>query len=374
MSVTFSFGDLASAWPQVYRELVPQINRKVPLFRILPLKPTITGQNVGWDVTFNGQSSAAVNLDGGSFVTATADQRVPATLSHGSYSAPIKVTDKAQLLSSVTPSVAGFNPMADLLGQNMTEAIQAMVKLMGQHLYSGTGASNQMYGLSSAILPTGSYAAIAQSSFGDWASYSDTNSGSLRSLTLGMIKKATRTIATNNQPYGRPDLAICPPAIMDALEALFDAYTRVNYTPTGGLTMPGGAGEKVTMNPPTITTAGGRVNMDGYRCFRWENQNLTFVEDPDCKHTGETNQTNVMYLLNSAAVDAEYVPPVGDPMSATLEKDVQAVEQLMGPIAGLRFQMKARGRVDWSDQWDLSSLYTIKVKSRGACGIIGDIQ
>ncbi|HJU22760.1 MAG TPA: hypothetical protein VJ891_09635 [Casimicrobiaceae bacterium] len=375
MAVTFTFADLQAAWPQLYRELVPLINRKVPTLRVLPIKPTVTGQNIGWDVTFKGQSAAAVNLDGGNFVTATADQRVAATLSHGSYSAPIKVTDKAQLLGSVTPVINGFDAFSNLLGQNLSEAINALVKLLGQQLYVGSGTANQMNGLSQAAVATGSYANINQSSFSDWAAYIDSNGGTLRNLALAMIKKAARTIAVANQPYGRPDVCFTTPALMDSLEALFDAYTRVVYDPSSGsVSMPGGAGERVTMNPPVITTAGGRINADGFRAFRWENQGITFIEDPDCQHTGFTNSTNVMILACSAALECEFVPPAGDPMSATMERDVQAVEQIMGPIANLRFQMKARGRVDWSDQWDLSSMISLKCKARNALGVIADVQ
>ncbi len=353
----FSFADMSASYPQLYRELRPQIQRKAPTARQLQWKPVTTGQNIGWDLTFSGQAASSVNADGGNLLTATADPQVAATLGYGAYSAPIRVTTKAQWTGAAQNS-ASF--LENMIERNTQEALNALVKLINQDIYSGAGG-NAMTGMSTAIAATGIYANVNQSSYANWASYSAGNSGSLRSLTLALIKTMTSTIATNS-PVGRPDYASCPPAIFNALETLFDSNFRLNSQ----------YGERVQMG--VVNTSGGLIKATGFRSLFWENQNLTIIEDPDCKNTAVTNQSNIVYAWNSASIEMNFLPPAGVSNYMPDQKIMQAVEQDLGPLANLQLDFRARGRTTFSDEFDLLGMIQLAVKDRAATGLLFDVQ
>ncbi len=375
---TFSIGDMSGAMSTVYRKMVGQVQRKAPTFRLLAaigaLNRSNTGLNMTWDVKFSGQQAAAVNVDGGSFLTAASDVPVAASLAFGTYAAPVKVTDDMLWRGSVTGGLpADINPFADPIAINIKDGIEQWVKAVNQDIFAGAGTSNTLTGLYVAVNNSGTYASVNSSTYTGWKSTVDGNSGTLRSLTLALIKKNLRTVAVNSK-LGRPDIAICTPAIMDAVEALFEAYTRINYSPSDGMAAPGGAGERVSMNPPVITTAGGRINADGFRVFHWQNQRLWFVEDPDCLYSGITNTTNVMYLLNSGDVELQYIPPPGANMYDTDPKVLQAAEQDMGPIANMQLELTKRGRTQYATELDITGKVGLKLNSRNAHAVLQDVQ
>lgn len=372
----FSISDMSGVLPVAYPKLIGQVQRKAPLLRLLSelggLRRSATGHQVTWSVKFGGQDAGTVNMDGGTLRTAASDQPVAATLGFGSYAAPVKVTDDLLWRGG---SSAGFgpdlNPLTDAVQQNIADGIEKWVKAVNTDLYAGSGTSNDMTGLNKAVVATGTYAGISASVQTAWASTVSGNGGSLRSLTLPLIKTQLRTIAAASK-LGRPDLAVCPPAIMDAVEALFEAYTRINYTPQQ-MSMPGGSGEKLSMNPPAIVTAGGRINADGFRVFHWQNQRLWFIEDPDCVYTGATNPSNVMYLLNSMDIELNYLPPPGAPPMVQ-SQSVQAAEQGMGALGGLQLELTHRGRTQYSHEFDMTGKVQLVVHSRNGHGCLQDIQ
>jgi hypothetical protein len=353
---TFSFADMSASYPQLYRELRPQIQRKAPLLRVLNMKKAITGQNIGWDVTFSGQAAAVVNSDGGNLLTAASDPQVAATLGYGNYSAPVKVTTKAQWTGAAQNS-ADF--LQNLIDRNMNEAINALVKKINQDIYAGA-AGNALTGLSLAVAATGTYANIAQSSYSNWASTSQGNSGSLRSLTLALIKTQASTIASVS-PHGRPDIAVCTPSVFNALENLFDGTV---YTQAGKNDLVWGK----------VMTNGGLIAVSGFRTLAWMSAGITFIEDPDCTNTAVTNTANCMYFLNSQSVEMQFLPPADVSGYMPDQKVIQAVEQDLGPLANLQLDFRARGRSNFSDEFDILTMLNLVVKDRAACGILFDVQ
>jgi hypothetical protein len=366
----FSISDMSGVLPSAYPKLVGQVQRKAVLLRLLAqlggLKRNTTGQNHSWSVKFTGQDAGAVNMDGGNLRTAASDQPVAASLGFGSYAAPGQITDDLLWRGGAAAGLADMNPLSDAAAQAVADAIETWVKTVNVDLYAGTGSSNTMTGLHKGVVATGIYANINQSTYSGWASTVAGNSGVLRSLTLGLIKTA-------NSKMGRPDIAVCPPAIMDAVEALFEAYTRINYSPSDGMSAPGGAGERVSMNPPVITTAGGRINADGFRVFHWQNQRLWFVEDPDCVYTGATNPSNVMYFLNSADLDLVYLPPPGA-SGFVPKQSVSAAEQGMGALGDLQLELTSRGRTKYAHEFDVTGKVQLVIHSRNAHGCLQDVQ
>lgn len=375
---TFSLADLSASMPQFYRELVPQIQRKAVLARLLPWKTPVDPKGPAWDVTFDGQAAAAVNPDGGSFVTATSDPQTAASLGWGAYSAPVKVTTKAEWVGKAHPG--DYSWLQNLINRNVTEATEALVKLINQHIYSGTGSSNQMTGLSLAALNSGIYANInsATSGLTGWkCSITANNSGTPTNITLAQIKTDLAAAATNtNNPFGRPDICVMRSTPFNTLMNAFDAYTQVPFQPSSGMiSMPiSGARARVTENPNVITTAGGKITRTGFRVMRWDSEDLWIIEDPDTTHTGQTNATSTCYYLNSAAVHMEYLPPAGEPGYTSDARVIAAVEQDLGPIANLQFEVRPRGRSSFADELDLLGMMQLVVKSRAAIGYRTDIQ
>lgn len=375
----FSISDMSSALSgPVFRKMVGQVQRKAVLLRLLSeiggLKKANTGHNITWDVKFSGQDAGAVDMDGGSLRTAASDTPVPASLGFGSYAAPVKVTDDLLWRGGTSAGMpAEFAILNDAVGQNIKDGIERWLKVANIDLYAGTGSGNLMTGLHKSVVATGIYANINQSTYSSWAATVAGNSGTLRSLTLALIKTQLRTIAAASK-LGRPDIAVCPPAIMDAVEALFEAYTRINYSPSDGMSGPGGAGERVSMNPPVITTAGGKINADGFRVFHWQNQRLWFVEDPDCVYTGATNPNNVMYFLNSADIELQFLPPPGASAYLPDAQALAAAEQDLGPLAGLQLELTRRGRTQYSHELDITGKIQLVSHSRNAHGCLMDIQ
>lgn len=356
---TFSFADLSASYPQLYRELRPQMQRKVPLLRVLPIRPCITGQNIGWDVTFDGQAAAAVNIDGGNFLTAASDPQVAATLGFGAYSAPIKVTTKAQWTGQAQSS-ADF--LQNLINRNMMEAMNKLVKQINIDLYAGAGpGSNQITGMSSAIAASGTYATIAPSgASANWKSTVLGNSGVLRSLTLSLLKQTLSTSAAVS-PKGRPNLGVMGSNLFNTLENIFDGTL---YTQAG----------KNDLQWGQVMTNGGLIKATGFRSLYWASADCTFIEDPDCTNSAQTNAANAIYFLNTDSVELQFLPPAGVSNYMPDQKIMQAVEQDLGGLAGLQMDFRARGRTVYADEFDLTTSLNLVVKDRAACAVLADVQ
>lgn len=368
----FSIADMSAAMSTVYRRKISQTQRKTPTLRILAALGSFQQGNTGINITFtpkfSGQAAGNPNLDGGAFLTAASDAPSAVSLGYGTYEAPAKITDdmlwRAGVQAGIIPD---YNTFDNVFNEARVDALQASLKLANQQIFSGTGLTNQMTGLSTAVASSGAYGGLTH---GEWISTVTINGGVLRSLTMSLIKTHVRTIAVTAKA-GRPNLGICPPAIFDALEALFDAYLQI---PQPMQALPGPGRERVSMNPGAITTAGGRINMDGFRHMYWASQNLYFVEDPDCTNTALANPNNCIYFLNTDELALNYLSPPGPRMAAQDAQAVQAVEQDMGPLAGWQFESISRGRIDHAMQWDLTGKLGMKLWSRNAHGWLGDIQ
>lgn len=371
----YSISDMGASFSTVYRKKVSQTQRKTPTARVLAalgsFKQGNTGQTINWTPKFQGQVAGNANLDGGAFLTPASDQPAPAQTVYGTQEAPARVTDDMLWKGGVSAGIpAEFNTFADPYMEARVDALEALLKLTNQQIYTGTGTSNQMVGLSTAVAATGIYANVNQSTFAQWASTVQLAGGVLRSLTIGLLKNHLRTVAAVSKA-GRPNIGFCTGAIMDAIEALFDPFLMLPQA-----TMPTGAPsrEVAIRNPGNIRTIGGDINMDGFRVLYWQTGGVYFVEDPDCQNTAVTNPTNGIFFLNSNEIDLWFLPPPGPRYAAQDVQAVQAVEQDLGPIANWQLESIPRGRIDHAMQWDLTGKLGLKLTSRNAHGWLGDIQ
>lgn len=369
---TFSMASLAANFPELYRELRSQVQRRSVLLRLLPTKRCLTGDTEQWQVRFSGQVADAVDADGGAFLAPASDQLANATLSPGTYSAPVQVTTKAQWSGSAISM--GHDWLVNLFDRAMSEAMEALTKKIQTDLYAGTGTGNRMAGLYLAADSTGTYANIAQGTYASWAGYELGNGNVLQNATLARLKTMASTISTNS-PMGRPDVFIVRPALFDSIENLFDAFTQLHFTPSSNqVVVPmGGRNEKLTMNPATISTAGGQIQRTGFRVLFWESQGIYIVEDPDVVDPGITNTTSAVFAINTASTELVYWQPAGNAMFPD-QKITTAVEAELGPIANLPVELRARGRTQFADTFDVLAMCTLKVKDRNSCGKLFDQQ
>lgn len=356
----FSVADFTtapSALPVQYRELVNCVQRLSPIFRTLPLVDGATANNINFDVKLGGKVASTVVLDGGALPTATADIRRSVSLPYGEYAASMQLTDK---LRRVLGATGGHDFLKNAMSQDLVESMTATVKLMNQHIYSGTGATQQMLGLSTAVLASGAYGGLTDSTY--WVSTISENSGTPRTTTIPIIRTHLSAMATNSgNVYGRPDLAFCKPAIFDVVLGLFAVTTFVGIDAGGAV-----------MNPPNFYTSYGTISNTGFRKFYWASEQITFIEDPDVTHTGSTNPTSGIYFVDSQAAVLEQLPPAETLMTSA--QTMAAAQELLGPIAGLVFELQPRGRTKTATEWDATAMVGLKIRQRGAVSWLGDLQ
>lgn len=372
---TFSVASMGASLPTVYRRKLTLTQRKTPTLRLFSqlgmLNQGTTGPAMTWQVKTSGQVAGNVDLDGGNFLTAASDAPQNVSIAFGTYEAPAKVTDDLLWKSQTAAGVpADYSTMTNVMAEQMVDAVSANLKLVEQQIYNGSGATNQMTGLSTAVA-TGAYGGLTN---GEWVSRVTVNGGVLRNLTLALLKTELRNISILFNG-GRPNLGLCPPGMMDALEALFDPYLQMPSPPsaTAGVSNSGKL-DRAVMNPGTIHTIGGDINMDGFRHLYWATGGVHFIEAPDCLNSAATNTTAGIYFLSSDMVGVDYLPPPGPTAGAPDAKAVTAIEQELGAIGQIPFEMISRGRVEHSRQWDITGKLGLKLLDRRCASWLGDLQ
>lgn len=368
----FSIADMGAALPTVYRRKLTLTQRKTPTLRLFSqlglINQAMTGQTMTWQVKTSGQVAGNANLDGGAFLTAASDAPNNVSIGFGTYEAPAKVTD--DLLWKAQPGAgidASYSTMTNVLAEARVDAISAALKLIEQQIYIGSGSSSQMTGFSTAIA-TGAYGGLTNA---EWVSRVTINGGVLRNLTIALLK--TERVAIMNAYNGSGELiGLTPPAMMNALEALFDPYLQLP-SPMLPTSSPN-RGERMIMNPGTIRTIGGDINMDGYRHLFWATGGMHFIEAPDVVNSAVANTTAGIFFVIPDAIGVDFLPPPGPRIAAQDAQAVAAVEQNMGAIANIPFESISRGRIDHSMQFDMTAKLGLKVIDRRACAWLGDLQ
>jgi hypothetical protein len=327
------------------------------MVRTLMLGNGTTGNTINYDVKLGGKTASTANLDGGNLPTATADVRRGVSLPYGSYAAGMQLTDR---LRRVLGATQNHDFLKDAMQQDLVESTTATVKLMNQHIYSGTGTNDQMLGLSSICTTSGAIGNLTDSTY--WVSTVSENSGTPRTVTVPIIRTHLSAMANNQgNTFGRPDLAFCKSTIFDAVLALFSITTFVD-----------GFSSSNVVNPPSFYTSYGPVSNTGFRKFFWASEGITFIEDPDVTHTGSTNPTTGIYFISSQALALTQLPPAE--MYMTSAQTMQAAQETLGPIAGLAFELQPRGRTKTATEWDATAMVGLKVRQRGAVSWLGDLQ
>ena len=277
---TVNLAAVANALQAEYeQDVISSINRSSPLLQLVT-KKNFGGKNITWDVRFGSASagSSAAIAEGADVSTFSTDTKVPAVLQYATYFEAFEVTGLALAAAANSGS-----PMAlvDLFREEVTSAASRLAVAVGAELYGGTGSSNRMTGLDTALAATGTYAGIDRSTYAQWAANVDANGGSARALSVALMRKAMR-LAYIASGF-RPDLILCDALTFDKYGALMDPQRRF---------------------VDEVRVAGGPIKLDAaYRALEFDGR--TVVEDINAT-------AGKMYFLNSQRLQLAVLPqPTG---------------------------------------------------------------
>ena len=331
-----SLATITSALAQLYRkDITRQINRRSVLLRILPIRANETGKNVAFDV--EGDGMVAENFSDGADVSDFgSDALTPVTLNFGLLRSNFRITDQARAAARRTG-----NPQAaaQLLMRNAINATTKLASRINAQLYTGTGSSNQIAGLSAvALKDDNTYGGIDRSDSANAYWRSNVIDAGGGALTVTRIRNAvgdTIYTACGEQPT----IGMCPPAVFNYVGSLYDSNRR--YQTDISLETPRGAFK--------LNSSLGVIDVEG----------LVLIKDKDAP-AGE------IQLLNPEHIAIEYLPLMADEMlpEQLLEMDA---DDGYGPIP-LGMYLKRIATLGASSRFSLQSYLQLAVDKPNACG------
>lgn len=205
-----------------YDDVTNNINRAVVLAQLLPVKMG-TGQNIQWVAKFGTATpGTAVIADGANVTVFNRDTKIPAVLQYGTYHDAFEVTGKA-----AAAAAAAGNPdqLADLFGDDMLDSSQRLARAVAADVYTGSGATDTIHGLTAAAGPlalTGTYAGIDKGVQTQWAS--NQVDAAAAPLSFALIRQMRTAIY--NASSEKPDLIVCDATQHEKLGLLYGAERR----------------------------------------------------------------------------------------------------------------------------------------------------
>lgn len=328
---------VSTALAQRYRDkVVRQINRRCPTLRLIRIERG-AGKNVAFDV--EGDGAVAENFSDGDDVTNFgSDALSPATLSWALLRGNFRVTDLAVAAAQSTNNPA---QLVALLSRNLDNAATKLAAMINAQLFTGTGSSGQIAGLTSvALRDDNTYGGINRATAGNeyWrANIIDAGAGA---LTLARLRNAigdTIYTASGEQPA----IALCRPGIFNYIGSLFQEQRR--YTDTVRV----------------ISTAGrGEVRLDA-SVGTLEVEGCVFIKDKDAT-------ADEIVFVNPDAVAFEYLPQTQESMMPESVMEV-AAQDGYGAIP-LGFSVKSLARTGSSRKFTLQVFGQLRVDRPNACG------
>lgn len=311
---------LALTYPD---EMASLVNRRSVLATVLPV---VLGKNqtVAWVVEDDG-AIAENHTDGADAANFGSDAPKTASLNYGLYRSNFRVTDLAEMAASVSDSPGDLRSP---FGRSMMGGARKLLSTINAAFYAGTGAGTTIAGLGLGVDSAGTYAAIDRAVVTNWASYEV--DAAAAALTKDHVRTDLAAVYTNHGE--RPDIAVCSPATLNKIKALFDTaarYTKDVYSARGKSVLESGSDVIV---------------IDGCQ----------FIEDKDAT-------ASAIYYLNSQEVEIEVLPNVagwGNPIAAN-----DGVQALM---AG--FYAYELGRTGDSRKASVAAKIQLKVRNPRACG------
>jgi hypothetical protein len=200
-------------------DTVSQVNRRVTLLKLLPIKPG-SGKNIAW-VPKNTGHIAENYSEGADAANFGSDAQGSAILNWGLYRAPFHVTKLAMDAAGSSSSPAGNRR---LWAQNLIDASATLADLLEDEAFNGLGTGTLMTGLDAAIGDTANtYATIDRTTSSYWRP-TVVDPGSLTQVTFAQIRSDLGVIG--DACGESPDLAVCSTAVFNQIAGLFDSNRR----------------------------------------------------------------------------------------------------------------------------------------------------
>ena len=163
-------------------------------------KKTIGQQYIKWNANTGG-ASVTGELTSTAITTASNDVVIPAQLPIGGSRLRNSFTElKTDIAQAKT---AGVGQLRDLFGSDIQFGMRALMEALNGKLYTGAGvaADGGVFGLENIIDPTQNYANINVSTYPNWISYVNGNSGVGRALTQDLLLQMEVSILRNGGTF-----------------------------------------------------------------------------------------------------------------------------------------------------------------------------
>lgn len=292
---------------QEYRgDVVRQINRKTSTLRMLRIVPG-EGKNIAWAPEFDG-AIAETYSEGADATNFGGDAQASATLTWGLYRSNFHVSNLAMDGAATSQTPEGNR---QLWARALVNACSKLASEINADIFAGTGLSNKMTGLATAIAATGTYATIDRAVQTAWQS-TVVDPGVATSVTMALLRDDIRKIYEASGEV--PDLAACNPSVFNKVGALFDNTRRQFDSVRGG---------------------GGPVKLEfGFQAI--ECDGTVFFRDKDCT-------ADAIYYLNSDYVEIQYLPSASQDKLVEAAGGMETPDDGFGPIPlGMKFDMLAK--------------------------------
>lgn len=333
-----TFAAVTVALAQRYRSnITRQINRRSVLLRLLQIRPNETGKNVAFDVEADGMYAENFS-DGADVADFGSDALAAVTLNFGLLRANFRITDQARAAARRTgnPEAA-----ADLLMRNATNAVTKLSSRINAQLYTGTGTSNQIAGLTAAALrDDNTYGNIDRTDPANAYWRSNVIDAGGGALTIARIRNAVGdTIYTASGE--QPTVALASPAVFNYVGSLYDSNRRYQTDVT----------VQTSRGEVKLNSSLGVIDVEG----------CVLIKDKDCP-------AGKIVFLNPEHVAIEYLPMTPDEL---IPEDLvqMGADDGYGAIP-LGMHLKRIATLGASSRFSLQTYLQLAVEKPNSCGVL----
>lgn len=172
---------------EIVQELAPQlfvdqVSRNAHFLKFIEKKSPSSAQGPRWQAKVVGHSGASSFSEGSAAPAASDFQSEPAKLPWGQYHATVNLGG----LSRDILEAANATYIADYLTKQLEGGMKDIADEVNTDAFSGT-ASPSVIGLTSAIDDAGTYADINRSTYANWQTYINDNSGTPRAISTALM-------------------------------------------------------------------------------------------------------------------------------------------------------------------------------------------
>jgi hypothetical protein len=341
-----NLSDFSAALSQLFDPLLQrQVNRHTVLLSLL-MKMDGKGKNCAWDARFTG-ATAGTYTEGADVGAGDLQQDIneDAILSWGQYRSNFGVSGLATAASGTSQGNA--TELLDMIASDALDSAAVLASEMNADLYNGSGA-NSIIGLDSALATTGTYAGIAKATYPEWEGNVDTNSGTPRALTKGLLDALEAAVFTASGM--RSSIIVTTPLVAVKYENLLDAVTRQILE----------GGELA----PIVRNMGAPIaDMNGFTGLHYKG--IPVFRDKDCP-------AGTLHMLNLDTIEFQTLPQFKRSTATSFLARMLADDK--GRPAGVNARLEALAKTGDADKFSLKLYPQMKVRRPNANALLEDID